>query len=352
MLLFFASFSLAAAIVTAILARLTRVELPRSVKPMRAGGICIWLSVGLVLMCIRLVIFSPDVRFPFDPGLQSLVMLILVGAVDDIVKLKWSTKLTAQIIALTPLAYALGASLQIESPLTVLAIGIVCSTWLLTISTGTNLMDGIDGYVGSWSLVTLSGLLYVVFDSGLDFPLAAVAALLLGPLVLFVSYNRNPARVILGDAGSLPLGFAIGLLALLLLADRPDASRATALLVTMTFPLFEVGTTIGRRFARGYRVVQGDLDHIHHRLVRVFGGRVSRASDLLLLIQVVLLAWAFLVDHLPTSLAVASGIAVWGGVTILLVVLHATVSYANRRLPEQQAGMRKSRRGFSLEDLS
>lgn len=351
MLAFFASFSLAAAVVTAVLARLTRVELPKAATPMGTGGICIWLSVGLVLLCIRLVIFSPGVRFPFDPGLQALVLLILVGVFDDIKNLKWSTKLAAQIVALTPLAYALGSSLQIDEPLIVVCIGLVCGLWLLTISNGANLMDGIDGYVGSWALVTLAGMLYVVFDSGLDFPLAAVCALVLGPLVLFVSYNRSPARVFLGDGGSLSLGFVVGLLALLLLAHRPDVSRATALLLVLTFPLFEVGTTIGRRLTVGRSVTKGDLDHTHHRLVRVLGGKVSRASDLLLLVQVVLLAWAFLVDHLPTALAVASGIAVWGGISILLVVLHASASFVNRRSLRPQNFRRKTPSGFSLEDL-
>jgi UDP-GlcNAc:undecaprenyl-phosphate GlcNAc-1-phosphate transferase len=276
------------------------------------------------------MILSPETRIPIDTSVQALALMVFVGVADDLFDLSWKKKLFLEACCLIPLMLSLAALLPQVAPTILFAIGVAGGAWLLLISNGTNLMDGIDGYVGTWALLTLSGLLFVTYQSYASLPLAAVAALSIGPLALFVTYNRSPARVFLGDAGSLSFGFLTGLLGMLLLLHQPDVPRLVALLVVMTLPIVEVVTTIVRRIVAGRNVFSSDVDHIHHRLVSVLDGNVRRASAILSAVQVGILLVAYTVDGLSAPVAVVGGVFVLIAVSAGLVGLNSGLTRRTR----------------------
>ena len=304
------AFSVGVALVTAAIVRLVDPGADDA-RGMRSGGTLIWLSIVLSWLATSMIMSNPGMAFGLDAGVVSLLLIVGVGILDDSLNLSWRQKLAGEVAAMLPLAFAMKSVVAVSSAATFVVMTVVCIFWLLLLVNGANLMDGIDGYVGAWSLLTILWMLFVTFKAGLDFPLARVLALATGPLLLFVVYNRWPARVFLGDAGSLSLGFAIGLMAILLLVQRMDGSRLAAVLIALTLPILEVATTIIRRVAAGRSVVSPDKQHIHHRLVQLYGGKTRRAADTLMVAQIGLLALASAADTAHPVIAGLVCVVTW-----------------------------------------
>jgi UDP-GlcNAc:undecaprenyl-phosphate GlcNAc-1-phosphate transferase len=129
-------------------------------------------------------------------------------------------------------------------------------------------MDGIDGYVGGWGIVTLLGFVVLV-PAGFAVHLATAMVLV---LLAFLAFNWAPARVYLGDGGSLPLGYAVAMLATMTIADVATPSRGLAVLLLCGLPAAEVLVTVSRRLIAGTHIFLPDQNHLHHRLTRRSGG--------------------------------------------------------------------------------
>jgi UDP-N-acetylmuramyl pentapeptide phosphotransferase/UDP-N-acetylglucosamine-1-phosphate transferase len=128
-----------------------------------------------------------------------------------------------------------------------------------------NFMDGIDGIAGSEAAAIGAGLLlFAIAGRGADPAAAFAAAALLGAALGFLGSNWAPARVFLGDVGSIPLGYLSGYL-LLALAAR--GWWKVALIVPLYF-LADATITLGRRLMRGERVWQAHREHFYQQAVR------------------------------------------------------------------------------------
>ncbi len=202
-------------------------------------------------------------------------LLFFVGVVDDRAPMRARSKLFFQILAAT-LLFLEGVRLFAHlNPIfgsawiPTLVSYVATVSWVVLITNGLNLVDGLDGLAAGsavFSLLTLFGLALV----GGNIPVAVIALILAGVVLGFLRYNFNPATIFLGDGGSLFLGFTLSGLALFLQrAAAPTLVVVATPLICFGLPVVETGLSILRRLLRGKPIFTPDRDHIHHRLMRI-----------------------------------------------------------------------------------
>lgn len=192
------------------------------------------------------------------------------GFVDDVLSLKPSTKLIAQIVVASALlffGYRLNwtTSLGGDAMLTLF--------WIVGITNAFNLLDNMDGLCAG--IATIAGVFVLgalVADGG-PTPLALYVVTLIGATGGFLAYNANPASIFMGDTGSLFLGVNF---AALTLAARPEGSGRSGLLsvvavpvLLLMIPIFDTTLVTALRLLSGRRPSEGGRDHTSHRLVAI-----------------------------------------------------------------------------------
>ena len=249
----------------------------------RGGGMAPVATVLLAWLALRL---TGHVSPPFIGVLPGTVLLAVVSWIDDLRGLSPATRLAAQCIAVAIGLCALPATdnaLQawLGPVLYFAAAGLLWIWWVNLF----NFMDGIDGLAGSEAAAIGGGLLvFSVLGSGVDPAMALLAAAILGAALGFLLWNWSPARIFLGDVGSVPLGYLTGFL-LIGLAAR--GFWKIAVILPMYF-LADATITLLRRLLRGERVWQAHRRHFYQQAVRNGLGHAAVvrrviAADLLLI---------------------------------------------------------------------
>ena len=138
--------------------------------------------------------------------------------------------------------------------------------WVAGLANAFNLLDNIDGATATTACVSAAGIGAIALGSGAD-QLAAVSLALSGACAAFLCFNlARPARIFLGDGGSVPIGFLIAALALLL----PQDFRGEALLAAVPLAgiaIFDTTLVVLSRTRRGVSILTGGRDHTTHRLL-------------------------------------------------------------------------------------
>lgn len=197
--------------------------------------------------------------------LSGGLVLVAIGLVDDVYRIDPYRKLAFQIIAAF-VAVAFGANMSVGNGLLSAAVSVA---WLVILPNSFNLIDGLDGLCVRVSIFASIGLFFI---SG-----SASALALAGALVGFLPRNLRPARMFLGDTGSLFIGFVLGVISLEAVAY--DVSPA-ALLLIFALPLADTGFAFFRRILNGRNPFRPDREHFHHRLTDL--GFSHREASLLL----------------------------------------------------------------------
>lgn len=135
---------------------------------------------------------------------------------------------------------------------------VAAAAWLVLCTNALNLLDGIDGLAASTAAIAAGGML--LMRGGAAGPLAV----LVGALAGFLPYNLPPARVFLGDSGSLTLGLLLG--AATLWTGGGSLARWTPAAATLVLPLADTAWVAARRWRLGRPIFQADREHFHHRL--------------------------------------------------------------------------------------
>lgn len=268
----------------------------RSVPVFGGVGIFAAFTVGLLLAVktgggmSRLA--DPGAIYPWG-FLTGAVLMFALGLWDDLRPLSPSTKLIWQIAAAT-LVIFLGYQSAFFSPKIENAVVaqipniLLTYLWLVGITNAINLLDNMDGLAGGMSLIASVVLGYFFWRDG-DELLLAVALALGGALAGFLIHNFPPAKIFMGDSGSLFLGFLLATLAVT--HSRQQASNVLAALgvPTLVFllPILDTGLVTITRLLRGQSPVQGGKDHTSHRLI-AFG--LSERQTLVVLYTASLIA--------------------------------------------------------------
>lgn len=287
------SYALAFAMATAVAALLTplmqwvslrvgAVSIPggRNVNAMRMprlGGPALFLAAALPMV----VLFNLDgvvSRAVRSDGLRAVgfgagaLLMLIVGAWDDIRSLRARTKLLAQAVAAL---IAWGTQLRldvVELPyfgalhLGVFALPLTV-VWIVGVTNAINLIDGLDGLAAGVVLFAAVTNFVVAFMNG-SFLVAAVMICLVGALLGFLFFNFNPARIFMGDSGSYFLGYVMAVTAIA--APFQKASTAVSLLtpiIALGVPITDTLFAMLRRILERRSIFSPDRGHIHHRLL-------------------------------------------------------------------------------------
>lgn len=215
--------------------------------------------------------------------LLALSVVIAVGSWDDVTEIRPRAKLAIEIAAACLMIW--GAGIELHSVGDLLGwrpIGLWFFTVPLTIfaivgvMNALNMMDGMDGLAGCVALVALAWYAAMAWQSGLGAQFAT-ALVLCGAVAGFLLFNlrlpwQKHARVFLGDAGSLMIGFALGWLAIDLTQGAGRSVPPIAALWVLLLPLADCVSLMARRIASGRSPFMADRRHIHHYLLaRGFG---------------------------------------------------------------------------------
>ena len=243
------------------------------------GGLAVFLTLCSTLLLLVLVPTPLRAALLQDGRSLSGLLLagaivVLVGLIDDRVKLRGHQKLIGQTLAASVL---IGSGLMIERfeifgvpiHLGLLSVPITLF-WLLGATNAINLIDGIDGLattIGIILAITVAGMAAMTGQASVGI----VAIVLAGSLTAFLFFNFPPAKMFLGDAGSLLIGMTFGALAIQGAFKGAGTVLLAALLATWALPLFDSTVAILRRKLTGRSIYSTDYGHIHHRLLDALG---------------------------------------------------------------------------------
>jgi len=242
----------------------------------RIGGVAIFISaICLILPVLFLqnVIGDKfqDIQLKIITLLSAAAFMFLVGLIDDIKGLRARIKLMAQ---LTAAIVVCSVGIRIESvaiadwltlnfglfswPLTLL--------WIVGVTNAVNLSDGLDGLAAGISAIACGVIAILAIQSG-QAVMAVLMLAMLGSLSGFLVFNFNPAKIFMGDCGSLFLGFTIAT-ASVMCASKSSAFVGLALpMLALGIPIFDTLFSMLRRFLERRSVFSPDRSHFHHHLL-------------------------------------------------------------------------------------
>ena len=195
-------------------------------------------------------------------------MVAAVGLLDDLVSLKSSSKLIAEIMLASALVYS---DTGFTGPAHSRSMYVVTLVWIVGITNALNLLDNMDGLCAGVGLIAGTALLVALVSGGSVPPEAHVLALLLGALTAFLVFNFHPASIFMGDTGSLFVGLMLSAVATgsaSINRNRADIlSIVAAPVLVLLIPIFDTTLVTVSRVLSGRRPSQGGRDHSSHRLV-------------------------------------------------------------------------------------
>ncbi len=276
----------------------------------RGGGIAPVLVAVAAWWCVNNAL-------PGNWGALSLAPDVVIGAalalamlsmLDDLRGLPWLVRLLAQALAVTAALISLPPDPVFQGLLNgrwdMAVAGIV---WLWFIN-AFNFMDGIDGIAGTETMTVGIGVALVAAIAALPPLFGAWGLCLAAAAAGFLLWNWQPAKVFLGDAGSIPLGYLVGWLLLMLAAH---GQWVAALLLPLYF-LADASLTLARRLAAGARPWVAHRTHLYQRAAAAWGSHAAVVLRVAVL-NMALLSLAVLAVQFRTWVPLAAGLALTVG---------------------------------------
>ncbi len=246
-------------------------------KPIpRLGGVAIgaafYLGIAAGLVAARATGLRADVVDEHLTGiLVGMALIAGIGLLDDLQGMRARVKLGAQVVAAL-VAYGLGLSIDaLHGPWGTIDVGawslLLTVLWIVALVNAVNLIDGLDGLASGISLIAMVAFGLMAFGMPGPDAILLVLAAGAGGVLGFLRHNLYPASIIMGDAGSMQLGFLLAALGIGLTQapDRPVAAWAPAIVAAV--PLADMAWAVLRRTATGAPVLAPDKGHIHHQLM-------------------------------------------------------------------------------------
>lgn len=301
----------------------------------RLGGIAVYLAfVAAVLVGLpleRAIKITADahrivITVPFTPAFDHPVIGVLLGAtvitilgiIDDVRGITPLVKLGGQVVAAVALLpFGVGMDV-LTNPLGGMVylgpFGMALTVlWLVALCNVMNLIDGIDGLAAGIATIAGATVFVASYQRG-DLGTAMLAAALIGGTLGFLPYNFSPARIFLGDTGSMLLGYLLGSISVLGTYKSYTALSLLVPLVALGIPVLDTALAIVRRWRTRRPIFQADTEHLHHRLLQ--RGLSQRQTAVVLYLVTGILGVGAL---LASGVHRFSLVAVFGLLTVALV---------------------------------
>ncbi|MCX5699819.1 MAG: MraY family glycosyltransferase [Candidatus Omnitrophica bacterium] len=242
-------------------------------KPMPLlGGVAIYLGFLVsVLLFIHKAPFVSDIHRLLG-ALGSSLIIVLTGIVDDIKGLSALRKLFYQVTAAVIVTLFGFTIIKVSSPFggyfhlpEIVDIALTVF-WIVGFINAINLLDGLDG-LSSGVVAIISGSLFFTAIKTNN-PIAAILSIAIcGSCLGFLPYNFYPAKIFMGDSGSMFLGFILAIISIEGAYKGATFSAVLVPVIAMAIPFMDTGLAIIRRTLSGKGIMKADKEHIHHRLL-------------------------------------------------------------------------------------
>ncbi len=237
------------------------------------GGAAIYVSFisGTLLTFLHFEWINAKEAYIF---IVSSSMIFLLGLYDDLKKIKGSRKLIIQTLIAFFCVYNGISVKQITNPISdgVIQLGwmgdVISVIWIVTITNSINLLDGLDGLAAGVSAILLCFMLgFAIFTN--DIRLIGLLSSLLGGIAGFLVFNFPPAKIFMGDSGSLLIGLLFSLFCIL--PPSKGSYTITILIpaILVIIPVLDIFLAVIRRTFKGYSIFLADKKHLHHRILRL-----------------------------------------------------------------------------------
>ncbi|HKU68912.1 MAG TPA: MraY family glycosyltransferase [Candidatus Baltobacteraceae bacterium] len=283
-------------------------------KP-RIGGVAVFFGFAFALFAVLGIALSHvHGFFPVDPrdtlpeqlrdqlaGVHNLIgllfgsMLILgVGLWDDLMGMRPRYKFIAQIVV-AGISMIYGFTIgDVQNPITHEYVDFplwfsipITVLWYLGMMNAINFIDGLDGLLSGFTAISCIFLFAIAITKG-NPVVALVVIALAGAALGFLPFNFNPARIILGDTGSLFIGYVFATVSIIGTSKTAIAVGLIAPLVVLALPILDTAAAIYRRARSGKKITEADRGHFHHQLIFRYGLNVRQAVLLIYAICIVL----------------------------------------------------------------
>jgi len=235
----------------------------------RLGGLAIFIAFILATLLFA------DVDKQLQGILLGAVIIVVLGVVDDSHALPAVPKFIVQILAAGIAVYH-GCVIQFVSNPNVFSASTYVNlgwisipltiVWIVALTNAVNFIDGLDGLAVGVSAISTGSLLVIALMVA-EFNIAIILAALLGACLGFIPYNRNPAKIFMGDTGSTFLGYILACLSVQGLFKLYAVISFAVPFLILGVPIFDICFAIGRRLLHGQNPMHADRGHVHHRLI-------------------------------------------------------------------------------------
>ncbi|MCP4649464.1 MAG: undecaprenyl/decaprenyl-phosphate alpha-N-acetylglucosaminyl 1-phosphate transferase [PVC group bacterium] len=243
------------------------------------GGIALWFgfNLGMLLAFLFIPALKETFLLRFFWMSSAVFIIVMTGIYDDLHDLSAQIKLIIQILVAVILVTAgfeidiitkpLGGSL----PLGVLSL-FISVLWIVGMINAINLLDGLDGLAAG-----VSGIAVIfLFISGVQLDITFVSVLslcLIGAIAGFLPYNFYPAKIFMGNTGSMFLGVMLAMIAIASFQKRAAVFTLFIPVLAMAIPIMDTFLSIVRRILKKKPIFKADKEHIHHKLLVAEGSQ-------------------------------------------------------------------------------
>lgn len=256
-------------------------------KPIpRIGGLAIYLAFTASLLCLWFWgDFGAEARTELKGLLLCGTLIVLLGLWDDYRNLPAKGKLLGQIACATLLVLGFDVRIDfITDPfgdyLYLEALAVPATIfWIVGITNTVNLIDGLDGLAAGVATIASTTIFLVAMREDSMF-VAVLTIALAGAALGFLFYNFNPARIFMGDTGSMFLGFILSGVSVIGAVKSTATIALIVPILALGLPILDTTFAIVRRYRGGVPIFKPDRGHLHHRLLDL--GFTQRQAVLLM----------------------------------------------------------------------
>jgi len=268
------------------------------------GGLAIFIATTIVILLVKLV-FLPLVlnyleantinynRDEIVMGMQKLnavlvggVLIFIVGLLDDYNSMKPWVKFLCQ-ISCAGVVYLMGIRVDLvfghnfsaDSTVNMVLSIFITIIWIVGITNTINLIDGLDGLAAGVALIASISIGYTAYIHGMYAVTLSMLALA-GASLGFLPFNFHPAKIFMGDSGSLYIGFTLATISIIGPVKSATIVATIVPVLVLGLPIFDVFFAILRRLINKKPIMVADKAHLHHRLI-ASGMSVTRAVFML-----------------------------------------------------------------------